>query len=85
MHELRLDMIPHQEVRKQSPSRFSPHFDPQHDHLHFYLHASYIHHGQILIAKLGVSFIDIHFLSSANEGHSVDTPFCNPHLTSHGG
>ena len=36
---------PHQEVRRQSPSRFGPHFDPLHDHLHFYLHASYIHHG----------------------------------------
>ena len=36
---------PHQEVHRQSPSRFGPHFDPLHDHLHFYLHASYIHHG----------------------------------------
>ena len=35
----------HQEVRRQSPSRFGPHFDPLHDHLHFYLHALYIHHG----------------------------------------
>ena len=35
----------HQEVRRQSPSRFSPNFDPLHDDLHFYLHASYIHHG----------------------------------------
>ena len=30
---------PHQEVRRQSFSRFGPHFDSQHDHLHFYLHA----------------------------------------------
>ena len=36
---------PHQEVRRQSPSRFGPHFDPLHDRLHFYLHASYTHHG----------------------------------------
>ena len=36
---------PYQEIRRQSPSRFGPHFDPLHDHLHFYLHASYIHHG----------------------------------------
>ena len=36
---------PHQEVRRQSPSRFGPYFDPLHDHLHFYLHASYIHNG----------------------------------------
>ena len=35
----------HQEVRRQSPLRFGPHFDPLHDGLHSYLHASYIHHS----------------------------------------
>ena len=45
LYELRLDLIPHKEVRRQSPSRFGPNFDPLHDHLHFCLQASYIHHG----------------------------------------
>ena len=45
MHELPLDLILPLEVSRQSPLKFGPHFDPQHDHLHFYLHASYIHHG----------------------------------------
>ena len=30
---------PHQEVHRQSPLRFGPHFDPLHDYMHFYLHA----------------------------------------------
>ena len=32
---------------------------------------------------MSLSYIDIRFSSFVNEGHSVDTLFCDPHLTSH--
>ena len=50
-----------------------------------YMHHTFTTVKYWLQSLVSFSYIDIRFSSSTNEGHSVDTPFCNMHLTSHGG
>ena len=54
-------------------------------YIFIYMHHTFTTVKYLLQSWVSLSYIDIRFSSFANEEHSVDTLFCNLHLTSHGG
>ena len=54
-------------------------------HILIYIHHTFTTVKYQLQSLVSFSYIDIRFLRFVNEGHSIDTSFCNPHLILHGG